>query len=80
MADSLEIKLQRIIEALSGGSGVTPPPGTEDQLKWYLDLIIYLLNEGGAGGGAVVPDNYFFTDFPSLARLYIAGWVEYTKG
>jgi hypothetical protein len=39
MIDPLEIELQKIIEALSGGSGVTPPPGTEDQLKWYLDLI-----------------------------------------
>jgi hypothetical protein len=47
MTNPLEIELQEIIEALSGSSGVTPPPGTDDKLKWYLDFIIELLNSGG---------------------------------
>jgi hypothetical protein len=46
----LQKELQDIIEALSGEAGVTPPPGTKDQLKWYLDYIIAILREGGGGG------------------------------
>jgi hypothetical protein len=45
--NGLQVKLQEIIEALNGESGVAPPPGTEDQLKWYLDEIINILNGGG---------------------------------
>jgi hypothetical protein len=43
MADTLEIKMQEIIEALSGSPNGNPPPETEDKLKWYLDEIINLL-------------------------------------
>jgi hypothetical protein len=47
MADPLESELQEIIEALSGNPSGSPPPGTEDKLKWYLDLIIFLIENGG---------------------------------
>jgi hypothetical protein len=46
----LQEELQDIIEALSGEAGVTPPSGTEDQLKWYLDDIEAILREGGGSG------------------------------
>jgi hypothetical protein len=71
MVDLLEIELQEIVKALSGNSGVTPPPGTKDELKWYLDLIIVLLNESG-GGGAVVPDDYFFSDAEARDTYFTA--------
>jgi hypothetical protein len=71
MADLLQIELQKIIEALSGGSGVAPPPGTEDKLKWYLDLIVVLLNEG-CPGVAVVPDDYFFSDADARDAYFVA--------
>jgi hypothetical protein len=50
MADPLEIKLQDIMEALTGKPSETPPPETEDKLKWYLDKIISLLKGSGGDG------------------------------
>jgi hypothetical protein len=31
--NKLELELQKIIEALSGRSGITPPPETKDKLN-----------------------------------------------
>jgi hypothetical protein len=50
MASLLEVKLQEIIEALSGNPSGESPPETEDKLKWYLDEIISLLNGSGGDG------------------------------
>jgi hypothetical protein len=65
MTDVLEIKLREIIEALNGESGVTPPPGTEDRLKWYLDEIISILK--GNGGDSYL--GVFVREFNGLTGI-----------
>jgi hypothetical protein len=68
---TLQEELQEIIEALGGDNDTTPPPGTRDKLKWYLDLIETTLREGGVfnKGTLTLPDEYFF-DTPDDRDTY----------
>jgi hypothetical protein len=66
--DLLQAKLQKIIEALNGESGVTPPPGTQDQLKWYLNEIISILE--GSGGDSYL--GVFVREFNGLVGIGVS--------
>jgi hypothetical protein len=72
--DELKRELQLIIEKLDAESGVTPPPGTKDKLKWYLDYIIAILGRIGPGGyldahdfGTATPTQEALTEYACQA-------------
>jgi hypothetical protein len=60
--------LQEIIEALSGSPSGNPPPGTEDELKWYLNEIISILK--GSGGESYL--GVFVREFNGLVGIGVS--------
>jgi hypothetical protein len=60
--------LQEIIEALSGSPSGNPPPGTEDELKWYLNEIISILK--GSGGESYL--GVFIREFNGLVGISVS--------
>jgi hypothetical protein len=76
--DLLQAKLQKVYEALGGDAGITPPPDVKDTLGWWLDLISDQLADGT--GGAVVPDDYFFTDVTARDAYFSAHPDELKDG
>jgi hypothetical protein len=67
MTSPLEIKLQEIIESLSGNPSGNPPPVTDDKLKWYLNEIINILN--GSGGDSYL--GVFIREFNGLVGINV---------